>query len=112
MDGKQMGKGLNDGMKILIGIVLSLGVLIVSAIIILLIVGVLGNTATSGTIPVSTAINTSIVALETTTTTSMTSIMSNLTLIIGLVALVVILAVIGWFVFGKNGKSASNNADF
>jgi len=111
MDGKQMGKGLSDGMKILIGIVLALGVLIVSTMITLLIVGVLGQTATSGNIPVSAGINTSITALETTTTTSVTAIMSNLALIIGLVALVVILAVIGWFVFGKNGKSNSN-ADF
>jgi len=110
MDGKAMGKGLTDGMKILIGIVAGLGTLIVTTMIILLIVGVLGNTATSGNIPVSDGINTSLAGLETTTTTNVTSLMNNVPLIVGLVALVVVLAVIGWMVFSKKDKGSG--ADF
>jgi len=110
MDAKGMGKGLTDGMKILIGIVAGLGTLVVTTMVILLIVGVLGNTATSGDITVSSGINTSLSSLETDTTTAVSSLMDNLDLIIGLVALVVILAVIGWMVF-KKGKG-SKQADF
>jgi len=105
-----MGKGLTDGMKILIGIVAGLGTLIVTTMIILLIVGVLGNTATSGNIPVSDGINTSLAGLETVTTTNVTSLMNNVPLIVGLVALVVVLAVIGWMVFSKKDKGSG--ADF
>ena len=107
VEGKQMGKGLLEGMDVLKGIALALISLVVILIIGLLIVGVLGQTATSGSINVSTGINTSIAGLETITTTNVTNITSNLQLIIGLVALVVILLVIGWMVFKKEGKKSS-----
>ena len=111
VNASEMGKGLTQGMKILIAIMLALGTLAVTSIITLLIVGVLGNTATSGNIPVSDDINTSIASVETAVTTSTTSVLANLPLIIGLVALVVVLAVIGWMVFSKKGNS-SDGVDF
>lgn len=108
----EMGKGLTKGMKILIGIALALGSLATVLIVVLLTVGVLSNAATSGNIPVSTGINTSIVAVETAVTTNTTSILGNLPLIIGLVALVVVLAVIGWMVFGSKKGKGSSAVDF
>jgi len=109
VEGKQMGKGLLEGMDVLKGIALALISLVVVLIIGLLIVGVLGQTATSGNINVSSGINTSIAGLETITTTNVTNITNNLPLIIGLVALVVILLVIGWMVFKKKGSSSDTS---
>jgi len=106
MDSKQMGRGLTDGMDTLKKIGVALGALLVLLIVIYIIVGIFTKQVADGNIPVSSATNTSIQALEATLSTNVTSILANVPIIVGLVALVVILAVIGWLVFGK-GKSGS-----
>jgi hypothetical protein len=86
-------KGLSNGMKILVTILAAVIGLFILGMIGGLIVGSVAKTATSGTVPVSSAMNTSIAGLETSYITAATSIFSNTTIIIGLIALVVLMAV-------------------
>jgi len=73
-----------------------------------LVVGSIANTATSGTVAVSPAMNTSIAGFETSYITDAGSIQTNATLIIGLIAIVVIMLVFGFkFNFGKSGKGGA-----
>jgi len=61
-----------------------------------LVVGTISETATSGVVPVSTAMNTSLAGLEGDYITASDSLFSNVTLIIGLFAIVVIIMVFGF----------------
>jgi len=110
MEGKKMGKGLTDGMQILRTLVVGLGAVILSAVIVLITVGVVTDTVADGNIPLSgnatTGMTGAVVDLETTATTNVTTALSNLPLIFGILALVIVLAVIGWLVFGRNSKGA------
>jgi hypothetical protein len=96
------GKGLKNGMLILLailGLVVALyGLLMIGG----LVVGSIAETATSGSIPVSSAMNTSIAGMETSYITDAESISGNSALIIALVAIVVLIIVFGIkFNFGK-----------
>ena len=72
-----------------------------------LVVGTISETATSGIVPVSTAMNTSLAGLEGDYISASDSLFSNVTLIIGLFAIVVIILVFGFKMNfgGKSGKS-------
>ena len=96
------GKGLKNGMLILLailGLIVALyGLLMIGG----LVVGSIAQTATSGSIPVSTAMNTSIAGMETSYITDAENISGNSALIIALVAIVVLIIVFGIkFNFGK-----------
>ena len=66
-----------------------------------LVVGSIANTATAGTVTVSSAMNTSIAGFETSYITDVGTLRGNLTLIVGLIAIVVIMLVFGFkFNFG------------
>ena len=68
-------------------------------------VGSIANTATSGTVTVSTAMNTSIAGFETSYISDVGSLQKNVALIVGLIAIVVIVAVFGFkFNFGRGSK--------
>ena len=68
-----------------------------------LVVGSIASTATSGTVDVSGAMNTSITAAETAYITNTASLSDNAGLIIGLVAIVVIMLVFGFKGLGQTG---------
>ena len=72
-----------------------------------LVVGTISETATSGIVPVSSAMNTSLAGLEGDYISASDSLFSNVTLIIGLFAIVVIILVFGFKMNfgGKSGKS-------
>ena len=66
-----------------------------------LVLGSISNTATSGTVAVSSAMNTSIAGFESSYITDAGSLQGNASLIIGLIAIVVIMLVFGFnFKFG------------
>ena len=70
-----------------------------------LVVGSIGGVATSGSVPVSTAMNTSIAGFETSYISDAESISENSGLIIALVAIVVVVLVFGIkFNFGVGGR--------
>jgi hypothetical protein len=99
------GNGLKQGMMILLvifGLVIGLyGLGMIGG----LVVGSIANTATSGDIPVSAAMNTSIGGLETNYISDATSVFNNTGLIIALVAIVVLVIVFGIrFNFGGSSR--------
>jgi hypothetical protein len=103
---KGKGKGLIAGMLILAGIFTLLIGLYATGMIGGLVVGSISNVATSGDITVSSAMNTSIAALETSYIADTTSIFGNTGLIIALVAIVVLVIVFGIkFNMGTGRKS-------
>jgi len=70
-----------------------------------LVVGTISETSTSGVVPVSTAMNTSLAGLEGDYITASEALFGNVTLIIGLFAIVVIIMVFGFKMsFGGKGK--------
>ena len=75
-----------------------------------LVVGSIGNTATSGAVTVSTGMNTSIAGFETSYITDVTSLQSNATLIIGLIAIVIIMLVFG-FKFNFSGGKGKGSVE-
>jgi hypothetical protein len=97
--------GLIAGMLILAGIFALLIGLYATGMIGGLVVGSIANVATSGDISVSSAMNTSISALETSYISDTTSIFSNTGLIIALVAIVILTVIFG-IRFNMSGKKA------
>lgn len=72
-----------------------------------LVVGSISKTATSGTVSVSSAMNTSIAGLETDYITDSGKLFDNVALIVGLIAIVVIVSVFG-FKFNFGGGKGVN----
>jgi len=72
------------------------------------IVGTIANTVTDGSIPVSTAMNTSLTGLETDYITASEGIFDNTTLIVGLLAIVVLMMVFGFKLAFGGGKSSKS----
>jgi len=70
-----------------------------------LVTGSIANTATSGAVNVSTAMNTALTGYETGYISTASSLSNNAPLIVGLVAIVVIISVFGFkFNFGGSRK--------
>ena len=89
------GKSLIGGIIVLVGIVGALIGLYVLLPIGGLTVGVITNTATSGAVNVSAAMNTALSGYETSYIADTNSVTNNTAVIIGLVAIVVIIIVFG-----------------
>jgi len=96
------GKSLVQGFLILAGITAAAIGLYVLLPIGGLTVGTITNTATSGAVNVSTAMNTALAGYETSYIADTDSITNNTGVIIGLVAIVVIITVFGLQSFMKN----------
>ena len=100
---------IKKGFLVLISVLGLLVVLVTTAIIGGLMVGVLVNTATDGSIPVSSAMNSSLAGVETTYISTVTSIMSQPAILVALVVIVVLALVFGFkFAFGGKGGSGNN----
>jgi cytochrome bd-type quinol oxidase subunit 2 len=100
---------IKKGFDVLISVAGLLVVLVTSIIIGGLMVGVLTSTATDGSIPVSTAMNTSLSGVETTYISTITSIMSQPAILIALVVIVVLALVFGFkFNLGSKGGKGSS----
>ena len=72
------------------------------------IVGTISETVTSGAIPVSAAMNTSLAGLETDYISASEGLFNNTTLIVGLAAIVILMLVFGFkLAFGKSNDRKS-----
>ena len=105
MDSNSLKKGLIL-LVAMIGIIVALYALLMIGG---LVVGSISNVATSGDVPVSAAMNTSIAGFETSYISDAETVSDNSGLIIALVAIVVLVIVFGIkFGFGSTGKGGVN----
>lgn len=106
-----MQKGLTDGASLMGKLAKAIGISVLILVVMGIIVGVFMNQVTSGNIPVSDAMNTSLSGIETEYISAQDALIGNVALIAGLVALVIILAVFA-FVFKGGDKGSSDKVDF
>lgn len=103
------GKNLMVGAGLLLGLVLIFIGLFATGMIGGTIVGTIAETVTDGSIPVSSAMNTSLTGLETDYITASEGVFDNTTLIVGLLAIVVLMLVFGFKLsFGQKGNKTVN----
>jgi len=97
-------EGIKKVLYIIIAVLALLGTLFVGPMIYGLIVGSVAKVATDGSVPVSSAMNTSISGMETTYIATVDTTLGNTTLAVSLLAIVVIMVVFNFYTNGKKSR--------